>query len=289
MCSNKIFIFSDESGCWTQNPNNAQYYIRSWIKLEEESLESLNEIIGEILNELNKNIKEAKNIKELCWDYVKNNALLKNNYEKYLENLFGIYFQTFITVSVPSCANQRIKETNTYKVISEISEESMTGYISISKYKNDKNLAKITKDKLIKTVEHMLFIGIYEKYHIENAKKAFDLDETMDYEFIIDNPQCDKEMWKDIANIEKVKTEDSKNNPGIQLADIVAGCYQDLLKDSDSDEYKKAIKFQIKYLKSKQINKGKELPNPNVIFANDECVRFVKYRIKRNIWYPKLD
>ena len=284
MSSNQFLIFSDESGCWKPDPNgnSENYYIRAWIRLKEEDLKPLNQLIEKIFNELKEN--NSKNIEELRWKYMKNDVLLKSLDETNLKELFDINFQTFITISVPSCAIERIRETNTYSIINKIDEKLLTGYISTSRYKNDNNLAEITRDKLIKTVEHMLFMGIYEKCHIENAKKAFDLCETVDYEFIIDKPQCDKEMWKDIANIKNVELKDSKDSPGIQLADVIAGCYQDLLKDRESDEYKKAFEFYEKYLKSKQVYKGKELPNPNLIFVYDQCNKFVLDLIKRNIW-----
>ena len=282
--SNEFLIFSDESGCWKPDPNgnSENYYIRAWVRLKEEDLKPLNQLIEKIFNELKEN--NSKNIEELRWKYMKNDVLLKSLDETNLKELFDINFQTFITISVPSCAIERIRETKTYFEIDKINEEHLTGYISDSIYKDDRNLAEITKKKLIKTVEHMLFMGIYEKYHIENAKKAFDLCETVDYEFIIDRPQCDKEMWKDIANIKNVELEDSKKNPGIQLADVVVGCYQDLLKDRESDDYKKAFEFYEKYLKSKQVYKGKELPNPNLIFVYDQCNKFVLDLIRRNIW-----
>lgn len=275
MDNGKFLIFSDESGCWhySDNDSNDLYYVRSWIKITEYNYSKICKWFEEIFGLIK--------CEEIKWSFVKGNFKQNPDIANILSLIFGITFNTFITITIPNCANQRIEQTKTYNKIKEIDTSDLTGYVSMSSYRD--NFATLTKEKLLSNVKHLLFMGIYEKYHIENAKKAFTTSE-IECEWQIDEPQCTKNIWESIANIDQIKLVKSGKNPGVQLADVIAGCYQDLLGKKTSDEYKKALEFYKEYLKCKQIYKGEELPNPNVVFANDSCANALLNLIKENIW-----
>ena len=69
--------------------------------------------------------------------------------------------------------------------------------------------------------------------------------------------------------------EKSEDIPGIQIADIIAGCFHDLLKNNG-----KAEKIFANLIKKKMCDMYcKDLPNPNIVF-NDTKTRDLFDRIK---------
>ena len=109
-----------------------------------------------------------------------------------------------------------------------------------------------------------------EKQHIENSKKAFvnNIDKTL-YKYIVDSPQCQDKDWEKIADecgIVKLHIEKkSEKVPGIELADLIAGCINEHINDDE-----KAGDFYYEYIKKKMLDMTSQtLPNPNLIFFND--------------------
>jgi len=241
-------IFSDESGTWKAG----NYYIRSWIRISPEDYELIRKDIIFI--------KHNMNFKELKWKSIKNNAeKIKSN----IESLFGIEFSLFITISKPKHFIKRI-ENNRYNILTTLKE------IPSEQYTGGEDFRAIIKDKIIKAAQHTLFFNYFEKLHIENSKKAFvnNIDNTQ-YKYIIDSPQCQPKDWEKIAkecgivnlHIEKK----SEKVPGIELADLIAGCIKDHLNNDD-----KANGFYYEYIKKKMADMTSQtLPNPNLIFIGD--------------------
>ncbi|MCE5223349.1 DUF3800 domain-containing protein [bacterium] len=264
----EIYIFSDESGCWDVC-SGSDYYVRSWIKIDPNNYENYKKYLNEL-----KGISQGQEIK---WQLIKNN--FENMlYKTCIENLLSIDFSIFITISITSCANDRIENMKTFSKINSLQENELTGYIDGNIY-ND-NCASITKSRLIKTVKHFLFMATYEKWHFINAKAAFSDHNSI--KWFLDNPSCTKDLHNFCYDLENnnISLVDSKKEPGIQLSDIIAGCYKDLLKQPIDSE---ANKVFLKYFKPRQIFIDK-LPNPNVIFANDSCSEALIDIIKSNVW-----
>lgn len=253
-------VFSDESGRW----NNGDYYIRSWIKASPSNYELIRKDIVFI--------KHETGTKELKWKSIKNiDARIKN----IIESLFGTKIKIFITISKPAHFKKRL-ENNRYKILTtlkEIEPERSTG---------GERFTATIKDKIISSAQHTLFINYFEKQHIGNSKKAFvnNIDGNL-YKYIVDTPQCVDKDWEKIAkecgivNIEIAKK--SGSIPGIELADLIAGCIHEYLNNDD-----RAGEFYNEYIKQKMLNMTSQtLPNPNLIFFSDFSPEEIK---KTNIF-----
>lgn len=240
----EYLIFTDESGKW----NEGEYYIRVWIKISPEDYETLRkEIIF---------AKYETGVKELKWE-----RFLKNP-EKF-KSIFSTNFEIFVTISIPKHFQNKSESDgyNIIKTLKGIKDIQLTG---------GEELKKTIKEKIINSAGHTLFFNIFEKQHIENSIKA--LVNEIDYEaykYIIDTPQCLDKDWLDIikecgvSNVEIKKK--SEEFPGIELADVVAGCiYGHLLGNPVAKSTYK------NYIKNKMLNmQSKKYPNPNLIFYQD--------------------
>lgn len=240
-------VFSDESGTWKAG----DYYIRSWIRISPEDYELISKDIVYI--------KYKKNFKELKWKSIKNDIeKIKNN----IESLFGIEFSLFITISKPDHFKKKL-EDNTYNILralKDIPPEQSTGREHIS---------AAIKKKIINAAQHTLFFNYFEKQHIENSKIALvnNINNT-EYEYIVDYPQIWDKDWEKIARecgIVKLKIEKkSEEEPGIELADLIAGCIKDHLNNDE-----KACGFYYEYIKKKMLDMTSQtMPNPNLIFID---------------------
>lgn len=241
-------IFSDECGTWKAG----DYYIRSWIRISPEDYELISKEIVYI--------KYKKSVKELKWKSIKNSVeKIRSN----IESLFGIEFSSFITISKPDHFKKRL-ENNRYNIIrtlKDIPTEQSTG---------GEDFTVIIKNKIIDKTQHILFFNYFEKQHIKNSKIALvnNINNT-EYKYIVDNPQIWEKDWEKIAKecgIVKLKIEKkSEEEPGIELADLIAGCIKDHLNNDD-----KASEFYSEYIKNKMIDMtSRTMPNPNLIFIGD--------------------
>ena len=241
-------IFTDESGCW----NEGDYYLRSWIKISPSNYELLRkEIIF---------IKHETCTKELKWKSIKTNL---RKIEITIESIFGIDFYVFITISIPRHFEERLKN-NKYtilKTLQDIKPEQSTG---------GEQLTEIIKDRIISAAEHTIFYSFFEKQHIKNAKTAL-LQENPSgsYQYVVDTPQCLDKDWIKIASeceIVNIKIEKkSEKVPGIELADIIAGCIHEYLNGDVQ-----AGQFYKKFIENKMLDMySKTIPNPNLVFYDD--------------------
>lgn len=251
-----IKIFSDESGSWTNKEN---YYTRAWIKIDKDNYDSL---IKEVLFSKDKLEKTT----EVKWKNV------KRNYDEY-KNIFGVpSFQVFITISEPVVFFER-----SYKVIDYLSGNEVEDHLGT----HDTNIISSLKDTLINSAQNSLFLHHFERHHIRTAKMALvDTNNNEEYEFIVDSPQFFKNQWKKVVREEDIENitiiEKSENHSGIQIADVIAGCFQDLLRNDS-----KAEKIFAESIKDKMCDMYcRECPNPNIIFYGDATKELLN-RIKQ--------
>lgn len=241
-------IFSDECGTWKAG----DYYIRSWIRITPEDYELISKDIVYI--------KYKKDFPEVKWKPIINNIeKIRNN----IESLFNIEFSLFITISKPDHFKKRLEDNryNIIRTLKDISTEQSTG---------GEDFTEIIKNKIIDKTQHILFFNFFEKHHIKNSKIALvnNINNT-EYKYIVDNPQIWEKDWEKIAKevgIVKPKIEKkSEEEPGIELADLIAGCINDHLNNDE-----KASEFYSKYIKNKMIDmNSRTVPNPNLIFHED--------------------
>lgn len=240
----KYLIFTDESGKW----NKGEYYIRVWIKISPEEYETLRkEIIF---------AKYEMGVKELKWE-----RFLKNS-EKF-KNIFSTNFEIFITISIPKHFQDRLvcDRYNIIKTLKGIKDIQLTG---------GESLKKIIKEKIINSANHTLFFNIFEKQHIKNSIESLvDKNNYNLYKYIIDTPQCLDKDWVDIikeCGISNVKIEKkSEECPGLELADVIAGCTYGYLLGNHTAEY-----TYKNYIKNKMVDmQSQKHPNPNLIFYQD--------------------
>jgi hypothetical protein len=244
----RFLIFSDESGRWEEG----NYYLRSWIRISPENYELVRKDIVFI--------KHIMNFKEVKWNSIKNNIeKIRSN----IESLFGIEFILFITISKPDHFKKQV-EDNRYIIIRTLKN------LPLEQYTSREALGEIIKEKITDKAKHTLFFNIYEKRHIENSKVALvnNIDNT-EYEYRVDSPQCYYTDWEKIAEecgiVKPKMVRKSEEDPGIELADIIAGCINNHL---DGDE--EASEFYSEYLKNKMLDMtSTAIPNPNRIFNED--------------------
>ncbi len=249
----KYFVFSDESGSWSDS--NAEYYVRSWIKITE----------GQhcLLERKVSHIKE-NGTKELKWDNFKRNVKRSDAYK----DIFALDFTIFITISKTGTFLAR--QFKIIDTLENLQESDITGGTKLPQIKT------ALKSKIINSARMVLFLNYYERLHIENSIKAlFQNQQELsafnkgDVEYKVDTPQFLDKEWEDVAkqcgikNIELVKH--SEKRPGIELADLVAGCVGDMIK---GDANAKTIYDT--YIKPKMTDmNSRDIPNPNLIFYED--------------------
>jgi hypothetical protein len=240
----EYLIFTDESGKW----NEGDYYIRVWIKISLKDYEILRkEIIF---------AKYETRVKELKWEKFSKNS------EKF-KNIFSINFEIFVTISIPKHFQDRLDcdSYNIIKTLKRIKDIQLTG---------GEMLKRIIKDKIINSANHTLFFNIFEKQHIKNSIETLVEENNYNsYKYIIDTPQCLDKEWLDIirecgvSNVEIKKK--SEECPGIELADVIAGCIYGYIFGN----YKAECTYK-NYIKNKMVNmKSQKHPNPNLIFYQD--------------------
>ena len=245
----KFFIFSDESGSW-HDPKDI--YVRSWIAITESEYQKLLAKIDEL--------SALIGSKELSWSVLAGNA-------KYFKSFNELSFRIFVTVTCP----QDIAWDSKYRLTRNFSK-SIEGF---DFGELDLDLTKYIKDRIFRDLKNGLFLHLYERYHIENAKKGIErVIKPRDYDLIyrIDPPQMSQEGWRAILhkvsgsssiNIEFPK---SNRSQGIQFADVVAGCFRSLLLQDKRFEESKKFLLEIK---DRLISKNRDNPNPNLIFFNE--------------------
>lgn len=233
----EYFIFSDESGMW----NTGSYYVRCWIKIRSnEYLQLEKEVIYS---------KYKTGVKELKYDKFCGN-------QDEFKNIFSADCSIFITISDPNhCQNIP------YTILSTLQN------IDVFQSTGGQHLTETIKEKLITSARHTLFFNYFESQHIKTSKDALiGTDDTRNYKYLVDAPQCLSKDWEEIARecgvqeLEVVRR--SEEHPGIELADVVAGCIFNKIQGDGL-----AASIYDLHIKNKMTDMtSRDHPNPNLIF-----------------------
>jgi hypothetical protein len=224
----KYFIFSDECGYWHNQEENS-YYIRSWIKIPENRYYIL------------KGIFDKEKL-----PYPSEKCLIKN--EKGITELIlneenNIYF--FFTLT-------RLKEFYSRKF--NVRDRVLLALTQLENYlvkQYEKKIPKKVKD----AVNYILFLNVYENYHIDNAIKYL-CDKDNRFTFIIDKPQfIEKECIEVFEETSKkygynteIVIEKNDKEMGIKLADALAKILEEAVKNKSKEK--------ANFLKEKILKKG---------------------------------
>lgn len=225
----KYFIFSDESGSWSNKSD--RFYVRSWIKIKEADylyLEGLwkNKKLPEPTE--NSLLKNSKGISD---------ELNKKNFKFFFTftKLDEFYSRKFYV-------RDKILE-NVSLVISQLESR-------LKSYMKNKIPAKIQE-----AINQVMFLNIYESYHIENAVKVL-CNDNSNYEFYMDKPQFTENDYLEIFNnqvkninqtklIFARKKEGEFNNLGLYYADALASMFKKILNGGNHTKIKDYLKKHI--------------------------------------------
>lgn len=227
MEDNKYFIFSDEAGSWGNK--SSQFYIRSWIKIKDSDFYRL---VG---------VWETKKL-----PFPTKESLLKNSQEinNILEREHLVYFFTFTKLNEFYLRKFNIKN----KLMEQLSIVMSQLEYKLKTYMKDQIPSKVKS-----AINYVLFLNMYEAFHIENAYKTLhSLNEKST--FVMDKPQFsegdylkifkDKTKENESELIFSHKKEGESYNLGIHIADALASLGFDLLKLNETpitDYFKKYI------------------------------------------------
>jgi len=227
----KYFIFSDESGSW--GSENDPFYVRSWIKIKENDFYRL---VG---------IWETKKYQLPTKEsLLKNSSGISDVFKK--ENL--VYFFTFTKLNEFYLRKFYIKN----KII-----EQVNMVISQLEYKLKAYMKNQIPAKVKNAINYVLFLNMYEVFHIENAleklyfsneKATLVIDKPKfsenDYLKIFENLKRDKDIELIFSHKKDKNEYKTKYTLGISLADSLASMCFDLLTKKENqirDYFKKYI------------------------------------------------
>lgn len=224
--NNKYCIFSDESGSWNEKPKNGGFYIRSWVCFKQNDYESLEKKFAHF-KENNKGIKNATlgllttkpDLANLIFRRFKPKILFTFTY------LNEFYNRKF-----------RARESTIEYVenaIQTLEKQVKKGY-----------LVKIPK-RVRTAINYVLFLYIYERYHLENALEKF-LEKESNLFLSVDKPQFNQRDYKELFKIIPINNKSLKivkfsECLGVQIADSLVKCLRKILDSDFSNE--KFIKF----------------------------------------------
>ena len=206
----KLLIFSDESGRVYDSDDG--YYVRSFVFIHEEQYKILD--------------AELEKIKEDCGiaDEIKFKNF-RNAPERY-GSIFEIPFWAYICFT----------DVKSNFLNSEYEQEL---FFDIRRVITDHKKSYLEK-RVVDTVRSELWLEYFERYYIANSKRIAEdfFDISGGYEYVIDEPPFNKKSYRNM--LEKCgllkgthNLVDSKNHTGIQLADIFAGSFAEILKKGD--------------------------------------------------------
>jgi len=224
----KYFIFSDESGSWADKSDG--FYVRSWIKLKEADYLYL----------------------EGLW---KTKKFPKPTEDSLLKNSMGIadelnkkdfkYFFTFTKLDEFYSRKFYVRD----KILESVS-------LAISQLESQlKSYMKKIPTKVQEGINQILFLNIYESYHIQNAVNIL-CEATANYEFYLDKPQFTENDYLEIFNnqvrsinqtklIFSRKKENESNNLGVYYADALASMFKKILNGRNYNKITNYLKENI--------------------------------------------
>ncbi|HQH20388.1 MAG TPA: DUF3800 domain-containing protein [Candidatus Pacearchaeota archaeon] len=226
MKNNKYFIFSDESGSWSNRKCN--FYIRSWVKITEERYLYL------------KGLWQQKKLPSPTKQSLIKNS---NGISKILNNE---KFEVIFTIT----------KLNEFYLRNWGVRDSVS--LALSQLENtlSKTYEKKIPPKLEVSLNQILFLNVYERFHIENAIGYLKVKNGFDYEFSINKPQFSEndylEIFDDIKNRKMVNAKisfikNSENELGVCFADAICSIFSKAIVGN---------KIDIAYLKNNILSKG---------------------------------
>lgn len=258
----KYFIFSDESGSWSNRSD--RFYVRSWIKIKETDYLYL----------------------EGLW---KNKKFPKPTEGSLLKNSNGIadelnkkdfkYFFTFTKLDEFYSRKFYVRD----KILESVSLVISQLESKLKSYMKNKIPVKVQEG-----INQIMFLNIYEAYHIENAVKILceiTNNHEFNHEFYIDKPQFAENDYLEIFNnqvrnisqtrlIFARKKEGESNNLGVYYADALASMFKKILNGGNHSKITNYLKLNI-FTKSYAGNIGTNGFNKvfypvNKSYGNDE-------------------
>lgn len=226
MKNNKYFIFSDESGSWSNRKCN--FYIRSWVKITEERYLYL------------KGLWQQEKLPSPT-----KQSLIKNS-NGISEILNNENFKVIFTIT----------KLNEFYLRKWGVRDSVS--LALSQLENTllKPYEKKILSKLKVALNQILFLNVYERFHIENAIDYLETKNGSDYEFLINKPQFSEndylEIFDDIKNRKMVNAKisfikNSENELGLCFADAICSIFSEAIIGN---------KINIVYLKNNILSKG---------------------------------
>jgi|GEM_PF-1915494 hypothetical protein len=226
MDRNKYFIFSDESGRWADPKCN--FYVRSWIKITEERYLYL------------KGLWQQKKL-----PHPTKPSLIKNS-NRITEILNKEKFEVIFTITKLNefyCRKWGVRDSVSL-ALSQLENILLRTY------------EKKIPPKLEVALNQILFLNVYERFHIENAIDYLGAKNGFDYEFLINKPQFTEddylEIFDDIKNRKEISAKISfiknkGNELGVCFADAICSIFGETLMED---------KTSVAYLKSNILSKG---------------------------------
>lgn len=229
MDTKKFFIFSDESGSWSNKSD--KFYVRSWIKIKEHDHLYL------------EGLWKTKKFPKLSEDSLLKNS---NGISDELNKINFKYFFTFTKLDEFYSRKFYVRD----KILESVSLVISQLESQLKSYMKNKIPIKIQEG-----INQIMFLNIYEAYHIENAVRVLSEDGNT-FEFYFDKPQFTENDYLEVFNNQVAnkysakliftrKKEGEFNNLGVYYADALAHMFRRILNGQNSTEVINYLKNNI--------------------------------------------
>jgi len=232
-------IFTDESGAWGDRKN--KFYIRSWLKTTVADLSRL--------DQLKEESKNADLLVLLC-QHVSNNTEVFFTIT-FLDEFYG---RKFI-----------IRE----EIAKQVNQVMLNLQDRIKEY-----MKKIPR-KVEDAINYVMFLHVYERFHIQNAQEHLESSLEKDFWFF-EKPQFNQKDYRVILSelgiknfklVSKSRINEEEYSLGIKIADRLAHGFNKAIISKQGEEFKKNIT-------SKLCRTGNIIRGVNKIFMNNLAEEF---------------
>ena len=268
-----LYIFSDESGVWTENKKHP-YYVRSFIFIKKENYESSPHNPNNLQDVFSRIQKKANRSKEVKFnDFESDPARYKPIFDNVEFKAYVVFANVRNDFLVKSVRQNDFKLDKLHKLLGEL-KPFLADFIDRNYIPYKEGLEK----KLTIAVYYHFWLHYFEKYIIRNSKAVLkyyyklNIAESQEYQYYFDPPQFTKKDYerivadKDNKNFripkdsvkDKIKMVKSEKWVGIQLVDMVAGSVRNILESlekngdeqagrrgSDTDHYFKYVRNKL--------------------------------------------
>jgi hypothetical protein len=204
------FVFSDESGSW--GDSRSKFYVRCWYKISLKSYQKATNKYELFKQEFDLGDRETK----------------IENWNKYLQ------FPELVESLFPVTDSEILF---TYTNLEEFRERDFKVKEYISDYDPHKqDQIPDLKEKLLKSIDYVNYINIYEKYHFSGFYETQDGEDNRN-RYVIDAPQFIKNDYELIMRQVMNNPNDSLNihthserSLGLQVSGILASMFREILR-----------------------------------------------------------